>query len=171
MSLYQLQYSIKGALPTAAELRQIRDKWIRSGITPPGVRITPKCWNGETSNIREDIAAIYKPHIGRAGVVKCYASPFWTFCDYDVKSPPGLGRFWSFARVTKMKPRVVRYDRTARGWHVLIAWDRLLSPAETVAIQTALGSDYRRETYNLARVLAGGGDDPRWNLLFDFKIR
>jgi hypothetical protein len=53
----------------------------------------------------------------------------------------------------------------------LIAWDRLLSPAETVAIQTALGSDYRRETYNLARVLAGGGDDPRWNLLFDFKIR
>jgi len=171
MSLYQIQYRGSGPIPTASALAAIRAKWLRTGRAPIGVTITPIAWNGDTSDVRASIAAIQNPKIGRAGIVKRYADPFWTFCDYDAREAPGLGRFWSFAKLTKLKPKVIEYDRTARGWHVLICWDRAMSPAEQIAIQAALGSDYRRETYNLARVFGGKADDPRWNLLFERKIK
>jgi hypothetical protein len=171
VSLYQIRYSGRGPVPTASALAAIRDKWLRTGETPRGVTITPIAWNGKAQDLRAAIARIKNPHIGRAGVVKCNADPFWTYCDYDTKEAPGLGRFWSFTKITGLKPRVIRYDRTRRGWHVLIAWSKALTPTEQVAIQAALGSDYRRETYNLARIFGGRSKNPRFNLLFERKLK
>jgi hypothetical protein len=171
MSLYQLRYTGRGPIPSASELRAIREKWLRTGATPRGIEITPIAWNVRVSSIRSALAAIEYPNIGRAGVVKATADPFWTYCDYDTREAPRLGRFWSFSKITGLRPRVIRYDRTRRGWHVLICWSRALDAAEQVAIQAALGSDYRRETYNLARVLGGKSSDPRWNILFERKIK
>lgn len=77
-----------------------------------------------------------------------------------------------------LKPTMVRYDRTARGFHVVIylPWRQRLPRAECVALQLCLGSDARRETLNLmrARSIRQHGAPPhfrnRWNLLFERKL-
>ena len=72
-------------------------------------------------------------------------------------------------------PRQVRYSRTRKGWHVCIAYNGSLSEAETVAVQFALGSDRKRETLNLMRILrlknAPKFWRDRWNLLYEEKLR
>ena len=72
-------------------------------------------------------------------------------------------------RLFGLLPKWVRYDRTNRGWHIIIRVNRDLVPLEVVALQTVLGSDRKREAFNLARVMAGGG--PKWNILFERKLR
>lgn len=44
--------------------------------------------------------------------------------------------------------------RTERGWHVKVQLTRRLAPAHVVAVQAILGSDGRRELFNLKRVRA-----------------
>jgi hypothetical protein len=65
----------------------------------------------------------------------------------------------------------VRYDKTRRGWHVLIFVRRKLAPRTVVALQAILGSDYRRETFNLLRVLSLAKRPmfwrERWNVLYN----
>lgn len=173
MKLFQLRYTGRGAIPTAKQLADIRDRWLLTGEQPEGIVITPTEWSGKgrETDARAYIAGMSRRKIGRAGVVKCAARPEWTYCDYDTARPPALRRFWWLARLTGLRPDAIEYDRTRRGWHVLVRWDRALTPIEQVAIQAALGSDYRRETYNLARVLSGKADDnPAWNLLFERKV-
>jgi hypothetical protein len=65
----------------------------------------------------------------------------------------------------------VCYERTARGWHVVIGLSISITPIETVALQAILGSDPRRESLNLMRVLYGGGSDKRWNILYKRKLK
>lgn len=65
-----------------------------------------------------------------------------------------------------------RYDRTRHGWHVVIALSGTITPLECVAMQAVLGSDPRREAYNVVRARAvARGDVPafwrtRWNVLY-----
>lgn len=109
------------------------------------------------------------------GLVEEVVSPKRTLCDYDVPKAPPLTMLWAVARIVNLKPECIRYDRTARGWHVVIDWDRELSPAETVALQAVLGSDIRREALNLSRILSPGAKTKRgaerWNLLFKGKLK
>lgn len=78
-----------------------------------------------------------------------------------------------------LDPQWVRYDRTAKGFHVVIAlpWRQRLQRAECVALQACLGSDSRRELLNLmrARSIRMHGAPPhfrnRWNLLFERKLQ
>lgn len=171
MSLYQIRYSGRGPVPTAARLAAIRDQWLKDGTAPPGVNVRAMAWTGSAEATREAIARIPKRYAGRAGLVKCEARPEWTYCDYDLPRAPSLRRFWRFARLVELTPEVIQYDRTRRGWHVLIAWARALTPLEQVAIQAVLGSDYQREIYNLARVMSGRAvDNPAWNILFERKL-
>lgn len=63
---------------------------------------------------------------------------------------------------------------TARGVHHEIMLDAELSPLAIVALQAILGSDPRRETFNLLRALVLG-DAPafwqsRWNVLYAEKL-
>jgi len=58
---------------------------------------------------------------------------------------------------------------THKGLHIYL-WckDKKPSPQETVVIQLALGSDYRREIFNWLRV-KDDTEDARWNILFQGK--
>jgi len=51
-------------------------------------------------------------------------------------------------------PYRLRRYRTRRGWHVEIQARIMLEPEVMVALQAILGSDYRREAFNLFRVMA-----------------
>ena len=62
----------------------------------------------------------------------------------------------------------VRYDRTRHGWHVLVGVEAELSPLMIVAAQAILGSDLKREAFNLMRVQRPrrGFFRERWNVLY-----
>jgi len=55
---------------------------------------------------------------------------------------------------------------TSKGYHIVIIVKEKLPDMQICFIQLALGSDYKRECFNLARVLRGEKD---WNLLFKTK--
>jgi hypothetical protein len=97
-------------------------------------------------------------------------------CDYDEgRRAPNYRGLCHVLRTLGFVPCEVRYSRTRKGWHVLIAHHVRLSPAETVCAQFALGSDRKRETLNLMRVLrlknAPRFWRQRWNLLYGYKLR
>jgi len=108
--------------------------------------------------------------VGSAGVVKRYHKPGVTMCDIDFRKPPSMERVWRLARLLGLCPLLVRYDRTKHGWHWIVWWNRKLTPLQTIAIQCVLGSDRKRETFNLARVWGGKSRSKRWNLLFREKL-
>jgi hypothetical protein len=91
-------------------------------------------------------------------------------CDYDNVKGPSLWLVWRVARMLDIEPGFVRIDRTRRGWHLIIEWTRRFSPLQIVAIQCVLGSDSKRELFNLARVFSGKARNPRWNILFERKV-
>ena len=67
--------------------------------------------------------------------------------------------------------RLRRHRSTHGGWHVIVESDKLrLGPRETVAIQAILGSHWRREAFNLSRVVLLHRAPPmwreRWNVLY-----
>lgn len=84
---------------------------------------------------------------------------------------------FTVARLVGVKPEWFCYERTKRGWHVLIKLQQALRHAEMVALQACLGSDRRREALNLMRVLGMRcyGVTPfwarRWNILYGGKLR
>lgn len=106
------------------------------------------------------------------GKVKEFAKPNESYLDIDAARAPKLSGINSLAHILGVVPLFVRCDRTRRGWHIVIRWSRKFQPIEHVAIQAILGSDYRRETLNLMRVLSGprGAGTKRWNLLYSGKL-
>lgn len=96
--------------------------------------------------------------------------------DIDRKRAPS--NKWLCERTSRVGLNVARIDRrrTANGWHVVVTVRERLSPAFTVAMQAVLGSDPKRELYNLFRVrqlrkvpkLWRHPD--RWNVLFHRKL-
>lgn len=99
-----------------------------------------------------------------------------TFCDYDEPTAPHLRPMYVVARLCGLVPKWVEYYRTRRGWHVTIQWSRKLEPLAIVALQAVLGSDPRRESLNLMRVLnkadiKHGGKQNKWNLLYSRKLK
>lgn len=108
------------------------------------------------------------------GEVKELAEPNKTLCDYDGALPDGLrARVRAIRRLTGARPLTARLDRTARGFHLVIRWDRPWDPFQTVAIQAILGSDPMREALNFARAAARpglGNHGQFWNILYGRKI-
>lgn len=103
------------------------------------------------------------------GLIKVRGDRWTALIDIDQERPPQLARLWRVLGRVELRPRYIRYDRTARGWHVLIGLPRRLTSGELVALQVLLGSDPKRERFNLYRVLSGAR--PRdWNLLFSEKL-
>jgi len=68
-----------------------------------------------------------------------------------------------------IKPLRASVFRTANGFHVYIHIKGSLTDMETVALQVILGSDYRRECFNLMRVRSNNFKDGSWNILFSRK--
>ena len=87
-----------------------------------------------------------------------------------------LWRLWWVLRLMELRAAWIRYDRTRRGWHVLIAIPAPpLLASEVVALQAVMGSDRDREAFNLnrARLVMRGLAPRRWrtNVLFERKLR
>ena len=116
-------------------------------------------------------------HLGRNGArlmkpwgeIKARGTSRLLLCDYDTARPPSLARVWRLLGRINVRAHWIAYDRTARGWHLRIQLRRALTSGEIVAAQALLGSDPKRERYNLFRVICGAR--PRdWNLLFERKF-
>ncbi len=65
---------------------------------------------------------------------------------------------------------------TAKGWHIYLTCtsEKPLTPLEIIIIQLALGSDYKRELFNLRRArawLEGEELDEGWNVLYRYKYK
>lgn len=172
-SLIQVRYRFAGVRikPGVSERLAIEKIWQQfktTGKTPPGVTITVLDWFRGPLTWRECRTLA----VGCPGRVKRYHKRNLTMCDYDQDEPISLVKIWSEAARLGLRPRWVAYDRTARGWHVTIEWNKNLSPGETVALQLLFGSDIERERFNLARVIQGrAGRNPRWNLEFEYKLQ
>lgn len=97
--------------------------------------------------------------------------------DYDGKVPAKfLARVrWVLRVAVGTRPVWVRQDRTRHGWHFVIAVARTLSPQRVVLVQSLLGSDWRRETFNARRVARLPYVLPLWrsryNVLYDCHFR
>jgi hypothetical protein len=84
---------------------------------------------------------------------------------------------WVTSRIIGLRVNFIRYDRTRRGWHIVIRLERRkrknggFTPLEKVALQAVFGSDARREALNLMRVINGNGKDKRWNILYSRKLK
>lgn len=120
--------------------------------------------------------------LDRWGKMQHYSEPDRLYLDFDFQRPdrrsPRLRPFWTVLRMVGLRPLQTIMERTRHGWHVIIKINRELQPAETVALQSCLGSDGRREALNLMRVLAMRkkcyGVTPfwraRWNILYSSKL-
>ena len=64
--------------------------------------------------------------------------------------------------------RNLNYKETAKGYHYYIEVENDLSDMEVCLIQSLMGSDYSRETFNYLRIRQGIKD---WNVLFQKKYR
>lgn len=98
------------------------------------------------------------------------------YLDFDGRLPRGLidrivwaVKLWQWTLVA------IRYDRTQRGWHVVVGIQEKVRPALIVAAQAILGSDYKREAFNLMRVQSLAHVPrfwrERWNVLYSHHAR
>jgi len=69
------------------------------------------------------------------------------------KQPPSPP-LQSLAHTLGVKVLWQRWDRTRRGWHLIIKIAQRLTIAEIIAAQAILGSDRDRERLNLARAIS-----------------
>lgn len=98
--------------------------------------------------------------------------------DIDRRPVTGLvARATEWAHLCHLTVQGVGFERSRNGWHVtVVVWQRL-TPAEIVASQAMLGSDWRREACNLlrvrslSRVPAFWRKPGRWNVFFAGKIQ
>lgn len=168
--IYQLRYAFESR-PTMADVEAARDRWIKRRKQPPGVEVSAVAWNMENDAEGTRRAIKAGGYLGNAGVVKFYGAPDLTLCDYDKPDrPPTWYHIARVARMINASPLWMRLDRTKNGWHMVICWNRDFKAIETVALQAALGSDVKREAYNLGRVMSGKAKDWKWNVLFLYKL-
>lgn len=168
--IYQLRYAFNFR-PAMFDVEAARDRWMRRRKQPAGVEVSAVAWNAEQDEPGTRRAVKAGAYLGNAGIVKFYGAPDLTLCDYDRPHKPAT--WYHVARVARMinaRPLWMRLDRTKNGWHMVIQWNREFSAVEVVALQAALGSDVKREAYNLGRVMSGKANDWKWNVLFLYKL-
>lgn len=90
---------------------------------------------------------------GKFGVIEEYHEAGKIMCDYDMPAPPKVA-LQSLAHTLGLTVGWVRWDRTRRGWHLIVRFHQALTLAETIAAQAILGSDRARERLNLARAIS-----------------
>jgi hypothetical protein len=109
------------------------------------------------------------------GLVKEYSDERLLLLDFDDGGrAPTLDRLYSVTRTCGLKVEWVRQDRTVHGWHMVVRLRQPLQPWQTLALQAILGSDWRREAMNWARLAANPSHPAalrRWNILYEEKVR
>lgn len=93
--------------------------------------------------------------------------------DYDGELPDDLYQrvVWTVATVLGCDVCDMRIDRTRHGYHVVILVPRRVAAVSVVALQAILGSDPKRESFNLVRARNLRAVSPfwrreRWNVLY-----
>jgi hypothetical protein len=87
-----------------------------------------------------------------------------------------LGPIFATLHICGIVARWIRYDRTRRGWHIIIMLGIRLEWGETVALQLLCGDDRRRGNLNLMRAIAmrvyGASKfwKARWNIAYAEKL-
>ncbi len=75
------------------------------------------------------------------------------YCDHDTRTAPTVIPFITeCCKRWGWKLEAIRYDRTRRGWHIIVGVRTRVPPALIVAAQAIWGSDKRREMFNVMRV-------------------
>jgi len=72
--------------------------------------------------------------------------------DFDKKIRWGRDRFLNVIDMLRLEVRNLRVYETTRGLHVTFETPRKLENMDIVCLQSLLGSDWKRETYNFIRV-------------------
>lgn len=125
---------------------------------------------GKKQKSKSAVSANEGLQLGRMGRVKRYGTPDVSLCDIDTARCPTLERVFRLARVLGVGIVWIRLDRSHSGrWHLLVKWRARFSKLEMIAIQAILGSDFKREAFNLYRVRSGVRSR-RWNFLFESKL-
>lgn len=93
------------------------------------------------------------------------------YLDFDGPLPRDImSRIAWGLRLWQWTPEAVRIDRTRHGWHVVVGVQEEVPPPLVVAAQAVLGSDYKREAFNLMRVqhldALPSFWRERWNVLY-----
>lgn len=94
------------------------------------------------------------------------------YLDIDGPLPKGLEmRVQMVCDMMAWPIEAIRLDRTRRGWHVVVAVKRRIAAASVVAAQAIMGSDWKREMFNLQRVRKLRSVPKRWrsqwNVLYE----
>ncbi len=154
--LGQVRYVGKGKLPSQRELAKDFYQWQDGKAGAFQVTVL----SGAADRVK----------LGRCGTVKMRGAADLLMLDVDSLKPRSLTWLqWVFRRLN-IGVHWIRYDRTAKGWHVIIRCRERFKALEIVALQAILGSDWRRETFNLARVRSGKLRGGQWNILFERKL-
>lgn len=75
--------------------------------------------------------------------------------DFDGRIPRDFARRLQFVmRAHRLPVALERIDKTAHGFHVLLYVPRRVAFARVVLLQSLLGSDWKRETFNSRRANA-----------------
>jgi len=163
--LHQIEYQFRNR-PSLEDVEALKRIWLNGG-GDSGVR--PLRWFAcRGSDTR---TAAKTGRCGTPGIVKLYGSSSQLLLDFDSGRCPALERMFRLFHFLDLRPLYIRMDRTRRGWHWIIQLRSFCFPLETVALQMALGSDLKRETYNLVRVMSGNAGNGKWNLLFEEKLK
>lgn len=166
----QVSYRFKYR-PTLKDVERNRRAFIAG--RPTDATVDAIAWTSEPVSQEEIRRHLRKGKHGAAGIVKLYGRPDQTLHDVDEDRHLALrviARFCWHTWKMSVKPVWVREDRTARGWHMIVRWNRSFTPLEIIALQAVFGSDRQREAYNLTRYFSGLTANRRWNLLFEFKL-
>lgn len=97
--------------------------------------------------------------------------------DYDTPRMPArlVGRIGHCTAAAGLRVEWWSLYRTVKGWHLEVECVGRLQPFGIVAVQAMLGSDWKREAFNIGRVRGLRTANPAardgWNVLFRRKIR
>jgi hypothetical protein len=109
------------------------------------------------------------------GIVKELHSNFKILCDFDSSAIPAPC-LYSLVHTLGLTVEWFRYDRTKRGWHLIIKVKEFLTDAEIIACSLILGSDIDRARLDLTRAISirlhpSKFWHKRVSILFDRKIK
>lgn len=84
--------------------------------------------------------------------------------DFDNETVPTdfMDRLRMLVRLELFRVVAISYRRTAHGWHVRVLLSRRVGFSRLVAFQAILGSDWKREAYNIRRAKNWRDVSPFW---------
>ena len=100
------------------------------------------------------------------------------FMDYDSSEDvPTVPKVYAVARIINLHPLAVCYQRTRRGWHIIVSFSETFSDVELIAIQGILEDDPMRGALNFMRYWNSKGKvvpefwKKRSNILYKRKVQ